>query len=202
MKKSIYNYVVKQDNNYLVFNALYHSCVVLSKQEYKLFKRNKGEVEQFKDLGFYCDKDLNEQDVVLFTSRYVSEQDNSFFYRIYTTMACNARCPYCYEKGIKPEHMSYQTADALIEFIVKNCRENSHIVLEWFGGEPLVNEKIIDYICEKLTQLLKEKKASFNSNMVSTISLKDIKFHLNFICLFSALYAILGIFNLLLVMLL
>lgn len=168
IKKSKYNYVIKRRGNVLLFNALYNTCVIMSSKEYQDFKKFKIEnFDTYKRLGFVCDKNDKEEDVVLFTSRYVAEKDNSFFYRIYTTMACNAKCPYCYEKGVKAETMTKEKADEIINFIMQNARPKMHIILEWFGGEPLLNSKIIDYISKELTQKLEKIGAYFTSTMVT-----------------------------------
>ena len=70
-------------------------------------------------------------------------------YIIMTTINCNARCFYCYEKGRKPITMSIKTAKELANFIIKKSPD-CNIKLTWFGGEPLVNLKVIDFVCTEL----------------------------------------------------
>ena len=70
-------------------------------------------------------------------------------YIIMTTMDCNARCFYCYEKGRKPITMTAKTASDLSNFITENSEKNN-TKLTWFGGEPLLNFKVIDSICTNL----------------------------------------------------
>lgn len=170
MKKSKYNYIVSYKNNYLLFNALLNTSVILNKDIYSRFLSNEladNEVVELNRLGFLVEDDFCEADAVLFASRNQSEKQNIFFYRIYTTMACNAKCEYCYEKNIKPISMNYQTADKLCEFIESKLKKDMHIYFEWFGGEPLLNYKIISYICEKLKPIFKANNVNFTSNMVS-----------------------------------
>ena len=40
-------------------------------------------------------------------------------FKILTTTDCNARCFYCYESGIKKHDMSLETADKVVEYIIK-----------------------------------------------------------------------------------
>lgn len=72
------------------------------------------------------------------------------FYKIFTTTACNARCFYCFENGIKVQTMNDETADALVKYIINtHCRDR--VNLYWFGGEPLCNHRIITHICKGLS---------------------------------------------------
>ena len=83
-------------------------------------------------------------------------------FEIITTTSCNAQCYYCYESGFKHMTLSPETAEKVDDFI--SCNKSSDFVkLKWYGGEPLLNIKAIDKICEALL----EKDISFNSTMIS-----------------------------------
>ena len=59
-------------------------------------------------------------------------------YTIVTTLACNARCKYCYEASIKhKKNMTPTTALKIAEYIATNSDPSMPITLDWFGGEPL-----------------------------------------------------------------
>jgi uncharacterized protein len=68
---------------------------------------------------------------------------------------CNLRCRYCYAQGghynLTKGLMTYETADEFISFCVNSFTFIKGIV--FFGGEPLLNVKIIDYICSKFYEL-------------------------------------------------
>ena len=70
---------------------------------------------------------------------------------IFPTTACNARCYYCFEKGVKPETMTEQTANDVVEFINKHYG-GKKLWIRWFGGEPTVGAHRISQICEGLHQ--------------------------------------------------
>ena len=89
-------------------------------------------------------------------------------YTILTTTGCNARCFYCYEKGTKPVTMTAETADKVVRYIVKH-RDDEKVQIRWFGGEPLVNAKVIDQICTEL----REQGVPFRSRMASNGYLFD-----------------------------
>ena len=77
-------------------------------------------------------------------------------------MACNARCFYCFEQGAEPKTMTDETADAVFDYIMRTKHEKD-ITLQWFGGEPLCNTKVIDRICKKL----RESGVRFVSQMLT-----------------------------------
>ena len=89
-------------------------------------------------------------------------------YTILTTTGCNARCFYCYEKGTKPITMTTETASKVARYIRKH-RGEEKVKISWFGGEPLVNLKVIDQICTDL----KEHNVPFISKMTSNGYLFD-----------------------------
>ena len=89
-------------------------------------------------------------------------------FTILPTSRCNARCFYCYEKGITPQNMSPETADAVADFIIRSSKGQS-VHLGWFGGEPTVAHPIITRICRRL----EENQVSFRSGMISNGLLLD-----------------------------
>lgn len=82
---------------------------------------------------------------------------------IFTTLGCNANCYYCYENNLRNNKykMSKQVADKIITLLLKNNKKK--ISIGWFGGEPLYNEQIIDYISNQL----KSNNIEYESNMFS-----------------------------------
>jgi len=78
------------------------------------------------------------------------KQTKIVHYTILPTTACNARCYYCFEQGIKPATMSQETAAEVVRFIDLHCDHDRFVRLSWFGGEPTIAAKRIDQICEGL----------------------------------------------------
>ena len=73
-------------------------------------------------------------------------------YTIVTTTGCNARCAYCFEKGTKPVHMNMETAERVAQYIITHRGEHEEVQIDWFGGEPLYNFKVMDRICTRLME--------------------------------------------------
>ena len=77
------------------------------------------------------------------------------FLSIFTTLACNYKCVYCFEKDqlCQTDHMSTETADEIISFIKRQYKEHTFLKplkIKWFGGESLLNMEIIRYISKEL----------------------------------------------------
>lgn len=72
-------------------------------------------------------------------------------YLILPTTACNARCWYCFEKGVKSITMTEKTANDVVDFIEKHCG-GKKITIWWFGGEPTLAVDRIDQICKGLRE--------------------------------------------------
>ena len=87
-------------------------------------------------------------------------------YTILPTLACNARCVYCYEEGMQPVTMTPETVEQTVQYILRTKAEGK-IEIGWFGGEPLLGEAIIDRICERL----RENGVDYTSGMITNGSL-------------------------------
>jgi len=102
------------------------------------------------------------------TALFMPTEEVITLYTILTTTGCNARCFYCFEKGTKPVTMTAETASKVVHYILAH-RGDEEVSLKWFGGEPLVNAKVIDQICTEL----REQGVPFRSIMTSNGYLFD-----------------------------
>jgi len=76
---------------------------------------------------------------------------------------CNLKCSYCYANGgnynLPESLMTMNTASKFINFCTTNFDKINSIV--FFGGEPLLNPKIIKFVCESFERLYKENKINY-----------------------------------------
>ena len=98
----------------------------------------------------------------------IQNESGIIHYIILPTTACNAHCYYCYQRGIKSETMSMETADDVVKFIKKHCSENK-VWIRWFGGEPTLATPVIDQICAGLSR----NSIDFESRMTTNGYLMD-----------------------------
>ncbi|MBR3739583.1 MAG: radical SAM protein [Clostridia bacterium] len=83
-------------------------------------------------------------------------------FAILPTTACNARCYYCFEHGIKAVSMDEQMAKKVAGYIIDHCG-GEKVYLTWFGGEPTVSANRIDQICE----ILRSNGIEYQSNIIT-----------------------------------
>lgn len=95
--------------------------------------------------------------------RAYSYRKGNHGFMILPTLACNARCVYCYEEGMQPVSMTAETADATVRYIVETHADEP-VRLTWFGGEPLLRPDVIDRICEGLQKAGVPYRCSMVSN--------------------------------------
>lgn len=179
LKKQIYNkniqyiyspYVIKlwKENNYLLKNLLTKECIMLKdlSSDEKILVEKWFKIPKNLDPYLLFEKIQNEGNLSQKNFNNYNLLSNFSHAVVFTTLNCNANCFYCYQHDQKnynfQKNMSLEVADKFVERIKKNNIKKT-FRLSWFGGEPLCNYKIIDYICNKL----KENNIEYSSTMIS-----------------------------------
>ena len=154
-------FIIKQEGNILgkvlIYSTFSTSMVELECSLYTEIFENANyddhptEVSNLYNMGFLIDDDYDELAFLESLRIKTLEANNSSpsYYIVCPTTACNARCYYCFEKGAIQKRMDLNTAKAVAEYIVKNHDKN-HLVIQWFGGEPLLEPDTISYIADYL----------------------------------------------------
>ena len=158
-KASLFNYYFDLDNGATgIFNTLSGSLAGFEADKCRMIKNfGEGNYDLEQDTinalisnGFIVPYVLNEYDFI--NSRRIKSILNNdvSIYRIITTTDCNARCFYCYEGSAGHEYMNLDTAEQTVKFIVDHI-ENRKCLIQWFGGEPLMNIPVIDFMpCDQV----------------------------------------------------
>lgn len=170
-RKMKYCYSYKIDSGWLVLNGITQVLLFMDENEYNDFF----ETDFAKETFFSVPLDIDEMSVVKEIRKSINkslyqERKAPTKYTIFTTTACNARCSYCFEKGIEFVSMNDEIAKQVSQYIVERCDGiNEDINIHWFGGEPLLNSNIIDKICSDL----EKANLQFHSTMTSNGLLID-----------------------------
>ncbi len=176
MRLSRYNICVYSRNKWLVYNLLKSTCVILDENEYERFQKMSSKKDEitYVDLGMYIDDDYDELNEVFYYFKRNTDAYNQDFrkHRIYTTTSCNAKCYYCFEKKMIGETMNTLIADKVVDRILNKQKNAKHLTITWFGGEPLINMDIMDYISKQLKQKL-PTDVEYNSFMITNGLLLD-----------------------------
>lgn len=168
--KSRYN--VYLPRNY-IFNTWSGALIQLDTNEYDNLLNDKYDILNIKlidklMLTKIITRSVDEFSCVCEENSRFLKNNNKFSIVIAPTSKCNARCEYCFEKGIKAIDMDDSTRGNLINFIENNGR-GKDVHITWFGGEPLMGADIITLICNSL----KERNIKFTSSMISNGFLFD-----------------------------
>ena len=174
-KKSRFNLFVPYKNDeYIVYNMLSNSIGKMDAKTFSKFNLNQLSLEE---------TDICVQKGLLISPNFdevgkingdriegLSKTDGKNF-RIWSTSACNARCYYCFEKGIQRTNMPKKLARDVVGFIDTMTQENDSFNIEWFGGEPLLNIPIIEEITSLVSDLCRRKHCKVQYSMISNGSL-------------------------------
>mgnify|MGYP001058771036 CR=1 FL=1 len=180
MVLSRYNFFVDVGDGVVVYNSFSGAIIRLERQTYDLLIKEDYETlsadyyDTLRENGIIVEFD--ELEYIRKTREKIAEKDEKFALTILTTTKCNARCFYCYEHGVEKKDMDQDVAVALINYIKENIGQRK-LHITWFGGEPLVNKKVIDYISSTLTSLKIDFSASMVTNglLVTSVNSDDIK---------------------------
>lgn len=165
MIKSQYNIVVENEGNYCIFNTFTGAICRLDQSTWNRYCSDNLTMQEEDALarrGFLV-HDSSSQISIINADRIngIRDQQHKCF-RIWTTTACNARCFYCFERGIDNKSMDHLTAQQVARYICSTLHRNDSVAIEWFGGEPLMNTEPISIItnivarhCETIGALYK-----------------------------------------------
>lgn len=169
MKQSQYNIAIKNKNgNYLVYNTFTTSMIELDEDFYARFEEadlNGEEKAELYEMGFLVQDGEDELLRQQLIRTEISYQDYGKVAGLFIapTMACNARCPYCYEAGVQHKTMDRKTVEAVKKFIAEHCVTDKPLWIDWFGGEPTLGVGII----LEISDFLKEQGIDFISYMTT-----------------------------------
>ena len=176
LKKSQYNYFVRYADKYIIYNMKSGSIGTMDDDTYERFATDsltEEEIQVCRKKGLLIDIDYDEKAVMERDRADGIHKKDGKNFRIWPTSACNARCYYCFEKGIKYENMSDGTAEQVVRFVASQIEDGERFVVEWFGGEPLLSIRTMEFITEKLQGICRERNCRAEYRMISNGSLID-----------------------------
>lgn len=148
MIKSKFNIFVKNENKILLFNTYTLALVELDDNTYNNFLNDKlsdDEISAFKSIGAILDID-NEIDILEHKYNKEKYSTDTLNLTVKLTNDCNYRCTYCYQEHIH-KNMNIENAKILIKFIENKISKGYKFInIHWFGGEPLLNQKVMFFV--------------------------------------------------------
>ncbi|MBL4613920.1 MAG: radical SAM protein [Magnetovibrio sp.] len=84
------------------------------------------------------------------------------------TMACNMRCSYCFQRDTpKTKIMSEDMQDGIIEFVRRKAKHSKHLVVQWFGGEPLIAYDAIVRMSKAFKDICQSLDLDYHAEMLT-----------------------------------
>lgn len=122
--------------------------------------------------------DENKKYLKLFHKTQQAEE-KTFLVFLVTTRSCQFNCSYCFEKGIsQKEQLDIKTADKTVlwcQNYLNKHHDCNKLKVVLYGGEPLLNKRIIEYILPRLYNIAGEKHLLFKLDIVTNGELLDLK---------------------------
>ncbi len=92
------------------------------------------------------------------------------------TLACNFRCPYCFEHA-RPGMMDARMQRRVVEFAEKRAREqeSSRFEVIWYGGEPLLGLDVIASLSAQFMEMCERLHMGYSADIVTNGYLLDAR---------------------------
>lgn len=98
--------------------------------------------------GFIVKADVDELEILNFYRSDMICQERQILCNLPT--ACNARCFYCFEEGVNFIPCLWKQLVEVCKFIIGQNKHALKVLIQWFGGERLLNPDVITYITQTL----------------------------------------------------
>lgn len=175
LKFSSYNILREEECGFSLYNSFTKASIYLDKSFYsdslnnlEIFKREYSDlISLFRDYGFIIDADRDELAELeyLFNLSYFDKSVLNIV--LVPSLACNFKCPYCFEKGHTYSYNVDEYFNILKIYAKKHFKNYRKVQLSLFGGEPLL---YIDKIFEFLDFVSDDAKSNSYQYCVSMVT--------------------------------
>lgn len=176
----------QSSNHILIYNTFNRAIVKLTLREYKeidkIIKSNAlpgkflRTINALKEMNFIVSSTEKEKDSFMKALELSNNEDRELLLTILPTTACNFRCQYCYEKGIKYTTMKEKVLNTIRDRTTKFLCDNSDIKsakINLFGGEPILAWVQVKRTLMDFCSLFKEFGIKFHVELTTNGYLLD-----------------------------
>lgn len=172
MKESKFNIETEINGNNVIYNTNTLAMIELDKNISEIDKKE--ELDILYENGFLVDDDIVETELIVKDFFNITTKNETLYLSIITTMDCNFECPYCFQNR-KREYFSEETSKAVINFLELNKNKYKYVNVDWYGGEPLLNLKLILNLSDKIKKICEQNEIAYTSSLTSNGYLLDKK---------------------------
>lgn len=176
-KSSQFNeYLGNLNHQWVISNHLSGAMIEIDETIYELLKNNditplegsRG-LEFLKQGNFVVPGDFNEVEGFRNLQLDWSESARFVGLQIVPTLACNFRCPYCYENQRESNVvMSSETMAHILCFLEETIKPTTKLLtVSWYGGEPLLAMKQIEFLSNAFLNVVRERKLKYLASIVT-----------------------------------
>lgn len=179
-KPSFFNINIERNGKRMVFNGASAQMIELSGVQKNIFEDCLAEIET----TGYCSDEAMLQCLISFgfvvpksedeyeneRRRFLTTKADKEVLRITIapTMACNLQCSYCFQKNVS--HRNYMKSDiqrGVIELVRRKVEGSKLLVVQWFGGEPLLAYDQILSMTEAFKHICDELGVKYYSEILT-----------------------------------
>lgn len=154
-------------------DELGENTVSLLKEKYSLNQIEES-FEEIKEL-IKADMLFSTDDYEKFANMMVSAPVKSMC--LHVAHDCNLRCKYCFAStgdfGVGRKLLDEATGKKAIDFLLENSKGRKNIELDFFGGEPLMNMKVVKAVVDYARSKEKEHNKNFRFTITTNGVLLD-----------------------------
>lgn len=183
-KFSYYNLIEKNPNGgFILFNSLTKNIVLLTDEDYEWITTTNLEDANEKDerfttlleSNFIVDDDFDEYEYYKLAWNRSLYSSGILRHTVILNLACNCDCPYCFENK-NGQFMTKDTAVAYLEWLEPQVKDIKYFYMSWFGGEPLLSKKMIEFITEGILKMAEKYHFEYSACVVTNGVLADKDF--------------------------
>lgn len=179
MKLSKYSFVIKRGSDYVLYNCWTEKMAVLEDRLREWLES--GDVDHIQDIHpefydyllreqFIVDNEVNEAEEVIKKWKEEEGREDCLSLMVNSTLDCNVRCWYCYEKHRANTDLTSETVSSILKLIHKRITtpKLKSVHISFFGGEPLLNfEKTVFPLLIQIDKMCHAENKQFAVSFVS-----------------------------------
>lgn len=188
-KTSKYNIEVEHNNGILLYNGLTNQLLPISFEDYAVIEtllENLSVFENtypnlytaFRNSGFIIDSDFDELAYIKLQNKRRVFMNRDYHLTINPTLDCNLKCWYCSVSYAGAKHDKERMSDEMVDGLAKHIgilatqQKANSILLDWFGGEPLMYfDEVMKKIADSAMAITAENHISLRQQITTNATL-------------------------------
>jgi uncharacterized protein len=179
-KPSVFNLMLPHNGKHLLYNSVSSSLLELEPPQFALVQECFREIESdgccssaalldgLARLGFVVPREEDEHQRERAKYHAVRRSRDRLLLCIAPTMACNMRCSYCFQRDFsKGKPMGPEIQRGLVEFVRRQAAGSKRVVVQWFGGEPLLAYSIVLSLTAEFQRICADLGVAYHGEMMT-----------------------------------